>query len=213
MPLQKITLMQVWLYDCASDVLLSQVILAGPPVYNLALGPRTLVALAGWAVHHWTVDCSNPSPVSPPLQIPFLDLPSVDGGRSWLEAHSSLLSQDFLVTRATQLVGAPATAACYLQVRRVCPVTGVINSSILRPESSALGSHVLEMSDMALSNEGLLATLTMERRNGTPRYVVRIQDCNTGEQIAVLPQTDILASVQVLLKIKQSLNYHHDYHV
>ena len=62
------------------------------------------------------------------------------------------------------------------------------------------------MSDMALSNEGLLATLTMERRNGTPRYVVRIQDCNTGEQIAVLPQTDILASVQVLLKIKHSLS-------
>merc|ERR1719341_3001302 len=37
----------------------------------------------------------------------------------------------------------------------------------------------------------------MERRNGTPRYVVRIQDCKSGDQLAILPQTDILASVQV----------------
>merc|ERR1719420_388403 len=50
---------------------------------------------------------------------------------------------------------------------------------------------------MALSTDGLLATLTMERRDGTPRYVVRIQDCKSGDQLAVLPQTDILASVQV----------------
>jgi len=187
---------KVWLYDCLTDVCVGQVMLAGP-VYSLALGPCTLVALAGWAVHHWTLDSWNPSSVSPIIQASFLDLPSIDGGRSWLEAHSALLSRDFLVTRATQLLGAPATAACYLQVRRVCSVTGVISPSILRPESSALGSNVLEMSDMALSTDGLLATLTMERRDGTPRYVVRIQDCKSGDQLAILPQTDILASVQV----------------
>ena len=186
----------MWLYDCLTDVLVGQVTLAGP-VYSLALGHSTLVALAGWAVHHWTVDCFNPSSVSPTFQASFLDLPSMDGGRSWLEAHSALLSPDYLVTRATQLLGAPATAACYLQVRRVCSSTGVVSPTILRPESSALGNDVLEMSDMALSRDGLLATLTMERRDGTPRYVVRIQDCNSGHQLAVLPQTDILASVQV----------------
>jgi len=187
---------QVWLYDCLTDVLVGQVTLAGP-VYSLALGPSTLVALAGWAVHHWTLDSFNPTSVSLTFQASFLDLPTMDGGRSWLEAHSALLSRDYLVTRATQLLGAPATAACYLQVRRVCSVTGVISPSILRPESSALSNDVLEMSDMALSRDGLLATLTMERRDGTPRYVVRIQDCNSGDQLAVLPQTDILASVQV----------------
>ena len=82
-------------------------------------------------------------------------------------------------------------------MRRVCSVTGVISPRILRPESSALGNDVLEMTNMALSTDGLLATLTMERRDGTPRYVVRIQDCKSGDQLAVLPQTDILASVQV----------------
>jgi len=187
---------KVWLYDCITDAFVGQVAVAGP-VYSLALGPSTLVALAGWAVHHWTLDCFNPSSVSPIFQASFLDLPSMDGGQSWLEAHSALLSQEFLVTRATQLIGAPATAACYLQVRRVSSFTGVISPSILRPESSALGNDVLEMSDMALGRDGLLATLTMERRDGAPRYVVRIQDCNSGHQLAVLPQTDILASVQV----------------
>ena len=186
----------MWLYDCITDVYVGQVTLAGP-VYSLVLGPRTLVALAGWAVHHWTLDCFNPSSVPPTIQASFPDLPLMDGGRSWLEAHSALLSRDFLVTRATQLLGAPATAACYLQVRRVCSITGIISPSILRPQSSALGNDVLEMSDMALSTDGLLATLTMERRDGTPRYVVRIQDCKSGDQLAILPQTDILASVQV----------------
>ena len=186
------------MYDCLTDVFVWQVTLAGP-VYSLALGPRTLVALSGWAVHQWTLDCFNPSSVSPTIQASFLDLPSIDGGQSWLEAHSALLSRDFLVTRATQLLGAPATAACYLQVRRVCSVTGVVSPSILRPESSALATDVLEMSDMALSTDGLLATLTMERRDGTPRYVVRIQDCDSGDLLAVLPQTDILASVQVFI--------------
>ena len=167
------------------------------PVYSLALGPRTLVALAGWTVHHWTLDCSSPASIKVEAQASFLDLPPVEDSRSWLEAHSALLSRSFLVTRAIQLSGTSATSACYLQKRHVSPTSGIVCPSLFNPHNTALGPNVLEISDMALSEDGILATLTMERINGAPRYVVNVQDCNSGQQLATLPQTDILSSVQV----------------
>jgi len=187
---------KVWLYNCANDVMVTELTLPGP-VYSLALGPRTLVALAGWTVHHWILDCASPASTKVEAQASFLDLPPVEDTRRWLEAHSALLSRSFLVTRATQLLGTSTTGACYLQKRRVSPTSGIVAPSLLHPDSSALGADVLEISDMALSEDGILATLTMERINGAPRYVVKVQDCNSGEQLATLPQTDILSSVQV----------------
>ena len=114
-----------------------------------------------------------------------------------MDAHSALLSRSFLVTRATQVSGTSATSACYLQKRRVSATSGIVVPSLLHPNSSALGPDVLEISETALSEDGILATLTMERINGAPRYVVKVQDCNSGQQLAALPQTDILSSVQV----------------
>ena len=188
--------LKVWLYNCATDVMVAEVTLPGP-AYSLALGPRTLVALAGWTVHHWALDCSNPASTKVEAQASFLDLPPVEDSRSWLEAHSALLSRRFLVTRSTQLSGTSATSACYLQKRRVSPTSGIVVTSLLHPDSSALGPDVLEISETALSEDGILATLTMERINGAPRYVVKVQDCNSGQQLATMPQTDILSSVQV----------------
>ena len=188
--------LKVWLYNCANDVMVTELTLPGP-VYSLALGPRTLVALAGWTVHHWSLDCANPASINVEAQASFPDLPPVEDLRSWLEAHSALLSRGFLVTRATQLSGTSATAACYLQKRRVSPTSGIVCPSVINPDNTALGPNVLEISDMALSEDGILATLTMERINGAPRYVVKVQDCNSGQQLATLPQTDILSSVQV----------------
>ena len=188
--------LKVWLYNCANDVRVAEVTVPGP-VYSLALGPRTLVALAGWTVHHWTLDCASLASTKVEAQASFPDLPPVEDSRSWLEAHSALLSRGFLVTRATQLSGTSATAACYLQKRRVSPTSGIVCPSVINPDNTALGPNVLEISDMALSEDGILATLTMERINGAPRYVVKVQDCNSGQQLATLPQTDILSSVQV----------------
>merc|ERR1719209_2522592 len=101
------------------------------PVYSLALGSRTLVALAGWTVHHWTLDCASPASTKVEAQDPFLDLPPVEDSRSWLEAPSALLSRSFLVTRATQLSATSATSACYLQKRRVSPTSGTVCPSLL----------------------------------------------------------------------------------
>jgi hypothetical protein len=189
----------VRLYDCATDALVGQVESGLGPVYSLALARRTLVCLAGWQVSSWSLDSARPG--QPEAQGAFPDFQPSGQFQSWLEAHGAALGSGFLATRATRLsVGARPPAACFLQLRRLQPATGALLPAVLRPGTAALGPRVLELADMCLGEEGLLATLTMERPAAgpnTPHYLVRVTNCETGEPVAELQQTDILSSVQM----------------
>jgi len=184
---------KVSIYDCRTDALVGEVASVRGPVYSLALTSTTLVTLASWSVQAWRLDSS--APAAPALLGAWPDLPPAGAFQSWLEAHGARLSPGYLVTRATRLPTNPGPPVCYLQVRRLDPSTGAVLPAVLR--SRALGKEVVEVADIVLSEEGLLATLTMERVAAGPRYLVRVTRCDTGQQLAVLPQTTILSSVQV----------------
>lgn len=190
---------RVLLYNCDTDDLVGQIETKLGPIYSLAITAKTLVCLSGWSVLYWYIDSSRPAFVRGQFLGHFPDFEPSENFQEWLEVHSVSVNSSYLVTRATRLPVLPGPSTSFLHVRRVCKDTGSVFPTVLRPNTTSLGEHVVEMSGMALSECGLLASLLMERESttGSLKYVVRVQDCATGQEVAVLPYCHILGSVQV----------------
>ena len=136
--------------------------------------------------------------------------------------HTAVINKDYLVTRATRTLvntepNQQARSRIFLHVRRLGP-DGFIGP-VLRPDSTALDTDIVELNMMKLSENNMLATMVMMRSqsgdfvtgNGQGvyylRYVINIIDITTGHTVASLPNQSILSSVQIPVCWKQDTLY------
>jgi len=196
---------KVRLYNLETDELVGEIETRLGPIYNLAMNNRLLVCLSGWSCLAWRIDSSRPETVRGQFQGMIPDFQPSDQFQNWLEVHTAVINNHWLVTRAsrmrTQVGDGVNRAVSFLHVRRVGP-DGHIGDPI-NSDQEAMPDSVVEMSSMTLSEENLLAVLVIVKGGlaigGVQHlgYVIQVLDISTGTMVASLPTESILASVQM----------------
>ena len=211
---------KVRLYNCDTDELVGVIETRGAdgsragPIYNMTMNDRLLVCLAGWSSLSWRIDSGRPDTVRSRFMGICPDFEPSDAYQNYLEVHSGVINQDYLVTRATRtLVNQPnqptnqTRSRIFLHVRRLGP-DGFIGA-VLRPDDTALDPNIVELNSMKLSESNMLATMMMMRHESSDhvsiggqgvyylRYVIQVMDIVSGQMIASLPTQSILSSVQI----------------
>ena len=213
---------KVRLYNCDTDDLVGEIETRAGPIYNIAMNDRLLVCLSGWSLLSWRIDSARPDTVRGRFQGVCPDFEPSEDYENWLEAHMSVINDKYLVTKATRtLVNAAAVQQVrkriFLHVRRVGP-DGYIGP-VLRPESAALDTNIVELNCMQLSENNMLATMVMMRNESSEfvtgnghgvyylRYVINIIDITSGALVASMPTQSILSSVQIPICWKDDTLY------
>jgi len=213
---------KVRLYNVEDNSLVGEIETRAGPIYHISMNDRLLVCLSGWSLLSWRIDSGRPEMVRGRFMGVLPDFEPSDDYQNWLEVHTAVINKDYLVTRATRTLvntepNQQARSRIFLHVRRLGP-DGFIGA-VLRPDSTALDTDIVELNMMKLSENNMLATMVMMRSqsgdfvtgNGQGvyylRYVINIIDITTGHTVASLPNQSILSSVQIPVCWKQDTLY------
>lgn len=193
---------KVKLFNTEADEMVGQIESKIGPIYKIVISDRLLICLSGWSLLVWKIDSSQPGMVRGVIKGVFPDYQSTAEFSNWLEVHSAVINQNWLVTHATRLTSGPhlnprQRTVCFLQIRRVGPDGHL--GPILRPDQSAMSRDVKELNCLALSDQDLLAYLVMIKVGNDLRYVIKVMNVSSGDEIASIPSLcpSILGSVQM----------------
>jgi len=192
---------KVLLYALESDQLVGSISNRLSYIYGLALCDKLLVVLSGWCILSWRVDSARPEQVRGRFLGMFPDFQPTEEFQNWLEVHSAVSNNHWLVTRATRLRNTGGGSISFLHTRRIGPDGHL--GPVQRPAETMFPESVVEVTDLILNQDDLLAALVVEKCKEVGdatlplRHSVQITCLSSGALIASLSSENLFSSVHV----------------